>query len=683
MPPATVPGQVSVHRRKGWRSGGMVACLVVATMLTMLATACSGSSKSSSGSPQPSSAKASATTKDSVLPLVRDNPPAPKPEPITVSELPLPPVTQSAAKGSCTVKVNPRQTGCIGQTVGLQSGGYLPDGHEVTATISFAGAPSAPDPASIYSGQQLIMVKTDGTTFPDGDSWTCVTCGVPAANAVGRNTAMDYPQPFADGRRVLVGTNIVDCSPYLLTDKACTPDRTHIYPIRFNTTANGSGKSGFIRELRLNPDQVHLGFNAIKYDNTGVSQFAYLGRLTFDPVPKTGLPLAPRYDLTKVTRLYDPAQDKQPLFVDPRDASQLVLNTSAQSVGELRGFTKDGKEVAYIGSSTESGNIDVFAADLTTGKVRRLTSNPEYTDPIDISPDDNWTIAMDTRGSGRQLFLAAMRGVPPLTDLVTTAAVASVRNNGARRFFQPYLIDRYGDRGSYQGQQINACPNPSDISKPGSICDPNWNGEADPRWSPDGTAAVYWQALAVPPACGGANPLPCEKSTEPGGRTSRMMIAHFTSRKPIPARKVAPISDVVPWGTPYVAGSPIPTRSFPPTGTYTLRGKSSGSAKVQITDNATNTGVMTVAVRYTDYSDDGAYILNGTESVTGATPDPLTTKIDWMSDLVQTGYEKGTKLTSPGGFHLTINIQTNIFEATGTLTTTIDGRAYKQPANNT
>ena len=79
----------------------------------------------------------------------------------------------------------------------------------------------------------------------------------------------------------------------------------------------------------------------------------------------------------------------------------------------------------------------MFAANLTTGKVRRLTSNPEYTDPIDISPDDNWTIAMDTRGSGRQLFLAAMRGVPPLTDQVTTAAVSSVRNNGDRRFFQP------------------------------------------------------------------------------------------------------------------------------------------------------------------------------------------------------------------------------------------------------
>ncbi|MEV7015977.1 hypothetical protein [Streptomyces sp. NPDC093991] len=53
------------------------------------------------------------------------------------------------------------------------------------------------------------------------------------------------------------------------------------------------------------------------------------------------------------------------------------------------------------------------------------------------------------------MFLAGMRGVPPLTDLLTTSAVPSVRNNRQRRFFQPYPIDRYGDRGDYFGQQIN------------------------------------------------------------------------------------------------------------------------------------------------------------------------------------------------------------------------------------
>ncbi len=599
-----------------------------------------------------------------------------------MSELPLPPVSADAP-GSCTAALNPRRTGCTGKSVGLQSGGYLPSGDAVSAVLTFAGAPAAPNPGSVYTGNQLILVKTNGTTFPNGSAWKCVTCGVPAANAAGRSEAMDYPQPFADGRRVLVGTNIVDCSPHQLDDPACTPAATHIYPIRFNATADGSGKGGFIRELRLNPDQVHLGFNAIKFDKDGVGQFGYLARLSFDAAPTTGLPLAPRYDLTKVTRLYDPAPDKQPLYADPQHPGRLVLNNAAQSVGELRGFTKDGKEVTYIGSPDESSNIDVFAANLTTGKVRRLTSNPEYTDPIDISPDDNWTIAMDTRGSGRQLFLAAMRGVPPLTDLVTTAAVSSVRNNGDRRFFQPILIDRYGDRGSYQGQQINACAHPGDISKPGSLCDPNWNGRADPRWSPDGTAAVYWQALATPPACAGANPLPCEQSTEPGGRTARMMIVHFTSRKPIKAHQVAPISDDVPWGTPYVAGSPIPIRTVLPTGKYTLHGKASGSAAVQITDSASRTFVAKVAVRYSNYSDDGAYILNGTESVTGAFPSPLVSKLDWNSDLVQSGYASGTKKTSPGGFHLTINIQSTIFEATGSLTTTINGHTYKQPANGT
>jgi hypothetical protein len=651
--------------------------LALLALLVALAPACSGSSKHQAApAAQPSkSAKL-------VLPEVRDNPPAPKPEPITVTELPLPPVAPDVA-GTCTATVNPQRTGCTDQAVGLQSGGFLPGGHEVSAILNLVGAPDAPDPASVYSGLQLIVVKTDGSTFPNGSAWKCLSCGIPTANEVGRGTAMDYPQPFADGKRILSGTNVFDCSPYALDSSSCTPQRMHVYPIRFNTTADGAGKGGFIRELRLNPDNVHLGFNAIKFDKDGVGQFAYFARLTFNPAPKTGLPLAPRYDLTTVTRLYNPAPTKQPLYVDPRHPGQLVLNPAAQSVGELRGFSKDGREVAYIGSPDESDNVDVFAANLATGKVRRLTSNPEYTDPIDLSPDGNWTIAMDTRGSGRQLFMSAMRGVPPLTDQVTVAAVSSVRNNGVRRFFEPYLIDRNGDRGAYQGQQINACANPADSARPGSVCDPNWNGEADPRWSPDGTQGVYWQALAVPPACDGANPLPCEKSIEPGGRTARMMLAHFTSRKPLPVMRVSPLPDVVSWGTPYIAGSPIPSRAIVPSGSYTLRGSSSGSASVTIADSADGTVVQSVSARYTNYSDDGAYVLNGTESVSGAFPSPLVSKLDWNSDLTQTGYAHGTKQTSAGGFHLTINIESNIFQATGSLTTTIDGRTYRQPANAT
>ncbi|XVQ11818.1 hypothetical protein ACQP1W_04300 [Spirillospora sp. CA-255316] len=96
----------------------------------------------------------------------------------------------------------------------------------------------------------------------------------------------------------------------------------------------------------------------------------------------------------------------------------MKFNSEAITVGELRGFSGSGREVTYIGYPAESSNIDVFAADLKTSKVRRLTAHPEYIDPIDISPDDRWTAAMDTRGTDHQMFLAGMRGIPPVTDLI-------------------------------------------------------------------------------------------------------------------------------------------------------------------------------------------------------------------------------------------------------------------------
>ena len=604
-------------------------------------------------------------------------PNSPAPEPIEVTELPLPPTALSSSPGACSATVNPNRTGCIESSpLSFQSGSFLPDGHHVLALVHFAGAPVAPNPASIYQGGQIIIVKTDGTKFSNGDPWKCVTCGVPAQNAVGVSPTQDYPQSFLDGKRILEGTNIVDCSPFLLTDDRCTSDRVHIFPIRWNVRADGSGPGGNIRELRLHPDNVHLGFNGMSFSDGQIAQFGYMGRLEFNSSPKIGEPLVPRYELTHVTRLFREGPDQHVLARDPQHADQLRISYNAIEIGEFRGFSKNGREVFYIGYPFESCNIGLFAADLVTGKVRRLTSNPEYADPIDASPDDKWIVVEDTRGSGRQLFLAAMRGVPPITDLLTTGAVASVRNNHERRFFQPYLIDRYGDRGAYQGQQLNAGD-----GKPGSVSDPNWNAMADPRWSPDGTSVVYWQAQVTSPACGGSNPLPCPPSTEPGGRRFRMMIARFTSRTPISMKSTAPISDNVPWGTPYVAGSPIPHSGLIGEGTYTLRGSVSGSAKVTIAHTADHRSIRTVAVSYENYSDDGESVINGSESVTQGPSTPTTVALDWHSNLVQSGKTEGKKMTSADGFKLTIDVFTNIFQASGTLTTTIDGQTYRQPTN--
>jgi hypothetical protein len=58
--------------------------------------------------------------------------------------------------------------------------------------------------------------------------------------------------------------------------------------------------------------------------------------------------------------------------------------------------------------------------------------------------------------------------------------------------------------------------------------------------------------------------------------------------------------------------------------------------------------------------------------------------VDWYSNLTQTGPGiYNTKKTSADGFHITIDVLTNEFNANGTLTTTIDGKKYSAPPNGT
>ncbi|PVH81446.1 hypothetical protein DL98DRAFT_489752 [Cadophora sp. DSE1049] len=607
-------------------------------------------------------------------------PPPPAPEPITIKRLTLPPVIPKDTVGACSL-INPNGTGCILIDSDLQNGNFLPENKHVVAVVDFAGAPLAPDPACIFTGRQVVLLKIDESTFPNGASWKCVTCGIPDENQPGRNDALDYPQAFRDGKRILAGTNVIDCGSELLGSESCTPEKVHVYPIRWNDQIDGSGPGGNMRELRLHPDNVHIGFSAFDMTDGHFGQYSYFGRLEFNPSPSTDIPLTPRYDIVAVTRLFDPSAIS-PITVQD---SQISFHPEAITIGELRGFSGRGTEITYIGYPNESSNIDVFSADLTTGAVRRLTSHPEYVDPIDISPDDNWNVVMDTRGSNRQMWVSGVRGVPPITDMITTAVVASTRNNGRRRFFSPWLIDRFGDRGEYFGQKINAGGDPTRGS--GSVSDPEWNGRADPKWSGDGTMVVYTEELTVAPACGGENPLPCFESMEDGGRIQRIMLANLTERKPLDLPPVKIHSDTIPWGVPYVPGTPHKGRSMPAQGVYRLAGKAWGYAKVNITHDSLGISIRTIALEYHNFSDDGENFLKGDEEVTvfpNLSKSPTSLHTDWYSNLTRTGSAgRSTKMTGAGGFHLDIDIMKNIFEANGTLTTVVDGVEYRQPQNGT
>ena len=638
----------------------------------------------------------------SQLPEVRDNPAAPQPEAVTIGELPLPPTAPSSEQGSCTAAINSHRTGCIASyDNGIFEGpSYTWDGNHVLMPVEFSGAPAAPDPASIYAGQQVIAIRTDGKLYPNGDPWKCITCGVSAENSKGANTTqspgagysaggfnragtaisepiniiVDHPQAFNDGRRMIAGTNVVDCGRYRLVDANCTADRVHVYPIRWNMSADQSGVGGSMRELRLHPDGIHLGWSHFVSDGRNiVDELAVMGRLVFQPAPKNGSPLVPRYELENVTLLLNTAAEYQFFMPDPNRPGYLLHNPPRGAIGEFRGWSSDG-QWAFGNYWEESGNVDLYMTRLSTGKSVRITRDPAYTDPMKASPDDQWNVVMDNRQGERHMWYAAMRGIPPLTDLVTAWVSTSSWRNANRRFFQPFLIDRYGDRGNYHGQQLNAGP-----GAPGSPSDPNWNGRADPTWSPDGTHVVYWQALVTAPACGGANPLVCPESTEPGGRRTRLMIASLTSRKPQVFKPIAPVADLIPWGIAYHPGDKLPVRTPVPAGKFTMTGRVSGSAEVEIRHTSDDRAVTFVSAHYHNFSDDGCHYIDGTESAERADGN-MQSPVVWHSALKASGLQNGTKVTSePGGFR-----PGGVARAPqGTLTTTINGRVYTAPPPGT
>jgi hypothetical protein len=97
----------------------------------------------------------------------------------------------------------------------------------------------------------------------------------------GAEADFSYPPAFPTGNHVLVGSHIYDCGGLSLTDEACTPDRA-VHPIHWQTGSDADAPSRPLRELRIHPDGVHIGFNGMFVRDGSVSQLGYVARLRFN-----------------------------------------------------------------------------------------------------------------------------------------------------------------------------------------------------------------------------------------------------------------------------------------------------------------------------------------------------------------------------------------------------------------
>ena len=620
---------------------------------TSSSTASTTSTTPGTTSSAPSATQAAPTTKPPTPggPITAD-PSEQLHEQVKLSELPAPPTAPSTDAGSCTQAINPHGTGCLSPAWGALGavGTYYPSSDYTLVGAVFAGAPSS-GPAAAYNGPQVLLVHTDGKTFPNGDPWKCLTCGVAyPANFGGVSGNNDFTYPingFHDGKRALAGSAIIDCGQYEFSDDKCTSAQVHAYPLYWD---NGTGKPGQLREARLNPDDQHIGFSYIITSQQQYDEFGFAGKLRFDQANS-------RYAIDDVRMMFNPSPQFQPYRVSGTD---LQFNPAGM-IGEFRGWTADGRSAMGV-QSYQSDNIDEWATDNVTGQSRPLTRRAMYTDPDFESPNGKYLLSEQLLGSGRMDFIGGMQGIPPITDQAgTTGHVSGLHDNGMRRFFLPHLVDPNSGR----SQQLQ--PNG------------DWNTAADPAWLADSSAAVWAENFAC-----GANPSPhkCAGSPEPGGRNSRVMIARFPGLGSTPPPQVPPAPDVA-WGVPYKPGQTLPVRPHLPAGTYTLKGAKQGEAKVVIAENSAKTRIMNLSVTYTDFSDIPGIVLNGTENVVRGS-DADIAAMTLHENLTMTGRQQGTKKTSePDGFTMLPQMLQSNFQSKGTLTTTIDGKTYTQPANGT
>lgn len=267
---------------------------------------------------------------------------------------------------------------------------------------------------------------------------TCLTCGRADLSDLGR------PQPFADGRRILAqspsSSNVLrDFEHWILT---CTPSIGDCAKLTAERL-DGLGDSPTALQERwpaISPDGAHLAW-------TRLSPSGY--RILFA-------------DLVRDARGYRAVNLR---VLNPAAELDTVAGVIAAAAWyEVKGFTEDGGGLLVGSTRGGSLNLDAFQLDLATGRWTRFTSDPDWDEDHELSPDGRWLLIGSARGEDT-LTPLSLAPLPPLLDFALIAPVTyyhiggSSRRSGQRRLWRFPLPE--GDLGP--GQLLAPSPTSAQV----------------------------------------------------------------------------------------------------------------------------------------------------------------------------------------------------------------------------
>jgi hypothetical protein len=536
---------------------------------------------------------------------------------VSLAELPLPPVGAACASAAGAASAL-----CLAPGVdAAELGGYLPGGKTIVLRLR------------LTSGDQLVLIRSDGGSFAGGSAWTCLTCGLSPGEAAVPGARFDGPQPFGDGRRIFAGQTVYDCTPFPLADERCNARTLRAYPVR---PAWDEQPGLRLHGIWLHPDGRHVGFGAS--DAAGAAlPFVWTAALRNEGA---------RYVLADPQLLFRDAADAR-LVRPGRAPHSLVIDRTAIEIEELRGFSADGREIYYRGMPWEAFGANLFAVDVGTGAVRPLTREPGMTGPVAASPDGRLLALGDARGNGRRRFAGGLGGLPPLADLAAGVAVHALdRTDNASAD-----LAVFGSAGEVGGDSRRVL----------SASTTGWSVSGAPAWSPDGTAVTGLQVA--------------NSARSDGRRAVRLIVARLVGHPPVAPVRVEPLPDAIVWATPAAPSAYPGDRTRIAAGRHLLRGTKKGEARIVVTRSSDGRSLPGVAVSYDDYSDGPDAPVNGEESVAAS---PLGT-VAIRANLARAGSEPARKLSGPEGYGITVNPFTGAVTTTGWLATTIGTATWHQP----